>query len=351
MDGPTHKRSPATQEMGDPQSAGRDESPLRVLFIGGGTKSGSTLLDLMLGQVPTFFSVGELRQIWQRGCVENAYCGCKERFFDCPFWSEVGDVAFGGWHNLDIEETLAQRDGIDRVGSFRILRRAHSTGDLTPSMVRYLATLRALLRAVQEVSKAEVIVDSSKAPTHALLLDMISDVRFNLVHLVRDSRGVTFSWKRSGRGERRKRKLRSVRGRLAVNIRAPVGWLSYNRQIPRLAELDMSYVRLRYEDLVSDPRGSLQRLLATSGLIVNENDLAFVRDGTIVLGRNHTVYGNRLRFSSGELPLRVDDQWRTEMTASSRTWVTALTFPLLLKYGYRLRSGFNDRSPAAKTAR
>ncbi len=36
----------------------------RVLFIAGPGRSGSTLLDLLLGQIDGFTSTGELRLIW-----------------------------------------------------------------------------------------------------------------------------------------------------------------------------------------------------------------------------------------------------------------------------------------------
>src|SRR6266542_1121845 len=45
----------------------RDERPPTVLFIGGYSRSGSTLLDLLLGQLPGFFSSGELAYIWSHG--------------------------------------------------------------------------------------------------------------------------------------------------------------------------------------------------------------------------------------------------------------------------------------------
>jgi sulfotransferase family protein len=194
-----------------------------------------------------------------------------------------------------------------------------------------------------------VIVDSSKAPSYALLLDMIPDLDLHLVHLVRDSRGVAFSWQRADRGEARRRRLRSVRGRLSRSVRAPMGWLSYNTQMPRLAGLGASYVLLRYEDMVRDPQASLQRVLEPVGLGIREEDLALIRDGRIFLEGNHTVYGNRLRFSVGDLALRVDDAWQREMSAASRAWVTAMTFPLLLKYGYPLRGGVGATPLARST--
>jgi hypothetical protein len=58
--------------------------PVRVLYIGGLGRSGSTLLDRMIGQLPGFFSAGEIREVWQQGLRENRPCGCGTPFRPWP---------------------------------------------------------------------------------------------------------------------------------------------------------------------------------------------------------------------------------------------------------------------------
>src|SRR3989442_14068903 len=82
-----------------PDATSDDQIPqpgLRVLYIGGWGRSGSTLLDRMLGQVPGFFSLGEVREIWQSGLTENRPCGCGAPFPDCVLWTAVRQEAYGG---------------------------------------------------------------------------------------------------------------------------------------------------------------------------------------------------------------------------------------------------------------
>ena len=76
----------------------------RVLFIGGWGRSGSTLLDRVLGHVPGVVSLGEVREIWVRGVIEDRPCGCDRPFSECPFWTEVGDRAWGGWRSFDVDD-------------------------------------------------------------------------------------------------------------------------------------------------------------------------------------------------------------------------------------------------------
>jgi hypothetical protein len=46
------------------------------------------------------------------------------------------------------------------------------------------------------------------------------------------------------------------------------------------------------------------------------------------------VSGNPMRFDTGDVPLRLDDQWLRGMSRLDWTVVTALTLPRLRRYGY-----------------
>jgi hypothetical protein len=45
-----------------------------------------------------------------------------------------------------------------------------------------------------------------------------------------------------------------------------------------------------------------------------------------------------MRFATGKIPIAADDRWRTAMPARARRTVTALTLPLLARYGYAGRA-------------
>jgi hypothetical protein len=91
---------------------------------------------------------------------------------------------------------------------------------------------------------------------------------------------------------------------------------------------------LRYEDLMDDPRSWLSRIAEMVG--EPGATTAFTDDKTIVLGPNHTVAGNPGRFRRGSVELRPDVEWVSAMPARDRILTTALTAPLLRRYGYPL---------------
>jgi hypothetical protein len=308
----------------------------RVLYIGGWGRSGSTLLDRVLGQVPGVVSLGEVRELWQRGWVENRPCGCGAPFADCPFWTEVGRQAFGGWARLDRDEVLRLRYSLDRPWATPVLLGRRSVGFMGRRVATYTSILDALYRAIHDVSGGKVIVDSSKLPSHALLLRRIPALDLRMVHLVRDSRGVVFSWK--------KRVVNRVTSgppqymEKYDTFSASARYLLYNGLTAAAGRKRIPYLRVRYEDFVGEPRRTLESILEHAGIEPAPEDLSFLRDGEVALAPNHTVDGNPVRFSVGPVRLRVDDAWRSEMSPRDRFWVTTLTSPMLRSYGYPRRA-------------
>ena len=158
----------------------------RILMIGGAGRSGSTLCDMLLGAAPGAVAVGESVAIWGYGVVENGLCSCGAPFLDCPFWSAVGERAFGGW-----DAVVAQRyDGTEGEwpGVRRVLRKRILGPRSTPMRTEVAGVRARLYGAIAEVSGCEVIVDSSKHPYFSYQLSELEGFETRMVHLVRDPR-------------------------------------------------------------------------------------------------------------------------------------------------------------------
>lgn len=306
----------------------------RVLYIGGWGRTGSTLMARMLGQVPGFLNAGEVRDIWLKGCMQNRLCGCGARFLSCPFWASVGEEAFGSWERSDPGEMVRLRGALDRPWLLPLILAGVRPRSLDQKLSVYVDALERLYRAIRDVSGATVVVDSSKFPSYALLLTLVhgSDVR--LVHLVRDSRGVVFSWgKTVPMPDSPDRPMLMPR---YSPISASARYLVYNSQAELLRFARMPYLRLRYEDLVTEPSGSLGQVLRHAGLDPESVPLTFLEGPGVRLGVDHTVMGNPLRMTTGHVGLEPDQGWARGMPAGQRLAVSALTLPLLLWYRYPL---------------
>ena len=304
---------------------------MKVLYIAGSGRSGSTILDNILGQLDGFTSAGEVRFLWERGLREDRTCACGTPFSSCPFWGDVLIRAYGSRDAVDPErliELLARGTRarqIPRMIGGPARRRAFVDG-----LEELSYRLSALYRAIADVGSARVIVDSSKLPTYGLVLDQVPGIDLRVVHLVRDPRATAYSW-------RRKKSLPDTRGGGFMQQQRPLKasalWSMWNTAAGAFwRKAPERYMRVRYEDFVRKPRNTMERICAFVGEEVT--DSPFVSETEVQLTPSHSVAGNPSRFTTGLVTLRADDEWRTKMRRTDRAVVSAVTWPLLLRHGY-----------------
>jgi len=302
-----------------------------VLLLGGAGRSGSTLLERILGETSGAATLGETVHLWERGLRDDELCGCGRSFSACPFWSEVGRLAYGGWHTLDREEVVALRHDV--------VRSRHSLELLGPAWRvgwrlrrdRLARHLSALYSAAAEVSGADVLVDSSKLPAYAMLLRRVR-VDLRCVLVVRDPRAVAHAWSRSVR--RPEIVDRPVDMPRYGFVYSSIVWQAYALlyQVLRLARVPLLVVR--YEDLVRDPAGVVGSVLSFAGLPAASAS-PLLEAGEVDLSSGHTVAGNPMRFTTGRAVIRSDDRWRTEMRRRDAWAVGFMTIWGRWLLGYR----------------
>jgi Sulfotransferase family len=317
------------------KASAAEQDDMRVLYVGGTGRSGSTVLANVLGELPGMVSVGEVRFLWERGVLEDRLCGCGERFSTCPFWTEVVQRSLGALDAAALADLARGVHGeLHEATRLRGLPRTALTRTATlPAGSRLPELLPKVYAAIGEVSGADVVVDSSKLPTYARVLADLPGVEVSVAHLVRDPRGAAFSWRRT--------KEQPDRGGLMEQRGAGKSaalWTAWNYGLERLFPEPGRYARLTYEELLTAPQPQLRALLASLDM---ERDTAgvFADETTVRLSVNHTVAGNPARHRHGLVPMRLDDEWRTAMPARDRRIVTTMTYPLLRRYGFTRRDG------------
>lgn len=298
-----------------------------VVYIAAHSRSGSTLLDRMLGQVDGFVSLGEVRHLWQRGVVEGQRCGCGADFGHCPFWSAVLESAFGGVDKVRGVEIAGQLRKVDRVWRIGRLGLARRSGTVSrPALHAVIELLGGLYAGLQRVAGARVVVDSSKTPSYGYLLSLVPGVQLHVVHLVRDGRGVVYSrLRRNSRGELRWRSEDLLVARTALE------WSVVNGLSSTL-KTSVPYSLVRYEELMSNPASILQRI--TDGCGQPTPDLSFLQGHRVHLGVDHTVSGNEMRFEQGWITLQQDDAWRRALRKRHEWILNSMTWPWMKRYGY-----------------
>lgn len=314
-------------------------NPVPVLYVGGTGRTGSTVLDRMLGNVPGVFAAGEVTWLWF-ALRAGGRCACGERHIECPVWGPALAATF--------PEAARRHGGMGEVADemFALRRRFDSrylpamtvpgaSARLMKRLGPYPERLGLLYRNLANITGASTIVDSSKEPHYATILNTRVELDLRFLHLVRHPLATAYSW------DRQRTELGFGVGH-EMERRGPVSAAVYydvsNVAADALFGGGDRYLRVRYEDLVGAPEAELVRIGEFAGLTLDP-DVAMGRkvarpadSGQTVSG--HAAWGNPNRFATGPVVLRNDDEWQRLASPALRTWTSRLAGPVARRYGY-----------------
>lgn len=320
---------------GDYGEGTRSAGPLRIIYIGGFGRSGSTLLARLLGEAGNAVPVGELFDVWRQCFVNNRSCGCGRPFDQCEFWISVIRRGFGcAIRELPVAELHSLKEHVTASRHIPAIALPFARSrSYRGQMSQYQKVLRDLYQGISLSSDADFVIESSKIPQFAWLLCGLENTEVHVVHLVRDSRAAVYSWSRDKRlSDLPGTHLASETLRKHGLIRSTVEWNALNLMLEMKNECFASYTFMRYEDLVADPRRELKRV-AESVVGLRTEDLAGF-ENTWHLGPAHIACGNPDRFTVGPVSIQQDQRWHTMFPKFHRWLVTMLTVPLLARYRY-----------------
>ena len=307
----------------------------RILYLGGLGRSGSTLIERLLGEMPGVCAAGEVVHLWRRSIAEGELCGCGEPFGSCPFWQLVGKAAFGGWDRVDVHRVTALRSAVDRTRFVPQLAAPAMRPAFRRALDEYTSYYLRTYQAIAQASGCSLVVDSSKHASLAFCLARCPDIDLRILHVVRDSRAVAYSWTKKVNRPDAASVTYMTRYSPATSA---AQWNLQNGAMHLLARTGTPVLRVRYEDAARAPEATLRKIAAFAGLPAGGSALAFLGgadgDRWAKLSTAHTASGNPMRFATGRIPIRQDENWRIAMPAGQRRMVTALTLPLLSRYGY-----------------
>ena len=306
---------------------------IKVVYILGSGRSGTTILNRILGQIQGFFPVGEIRQIWDRNILNNRLCGCDRRFRECEVWQNIFSRAYGGFDDVDAQEMIRLRDSHVRTRHIPQLFLPNNRSRMIRRLDYYIRNTEKLYKAIANETGSNVIVDSSKYPTYAHTLSLIPSIDLYIIHIIRDPRAVAYSWQKTKHQPDGGSK-REMMANLSPSFTSGL-WITWNLTGELLwRKGSVPYMRVQYEEFMKQPRMNTEKVVS----FLNEKVSAwpFSSNETIRMSKDHTVSGNPNRFQTGDITLKLDEKWRLKIKNSHRRIVTFLTFPFLYHYGFRL---------------
>lgn len=285
---------------------------IKVIYILGYARSGSTLLDRLLGAHPQMVSTGELNNYQKWGLLDDQYCSCGTPVSICPFWANVHSRFMASIGRRSVVAQMRLQSLFERY-RYRLLS-AFRESLLARRFGEYSHQVTALYKAVGQVGNRQIVVDSSKGLLRAENLVAIAeqgviDLRF--VHIVRDGRGVSWSLKKPMARDPKLGQQKHFRPRSTV--RTSLAWRSNARgSIRLLASLPRKLsISIRYEDLCRNPQEEVARLGGFIG--VDPRPLLDVVNGCCQPGVAHLAAGSRHRMNA-DLAIRLDTEWQDRLS-------------------------------------
>ncbi|MCK4951691.1 MAG: sulfotransferase [Gammaproteobacteria bacterium] len=307
-----------------------------VLFIVGSGHSGSTIMDLVLGANSKCFSLGEITKI-DRAIQNNIFCVCGSRILECDFWrsvaedytAEIGNNPFRREGEFGI--SLTNNTGIKFI---RRLKKVLEVIGLKKNKESWIERTLSLYRAVFRHSGADILVDSSKNIKRAMILaNQFEDIDFRIIHLVRDVRGVAYSYQKPTYTVQLPNETEPTTypaiDLFPIEKTAGI-WLRENALISLLLKARLpaeNWKRVRYESVCNNPEESLSDICSWLGIAYEP---VMIKFGSVP---HHNVGGNSSRFNSKEIH-NIRSGWKKSLTRTQQERCTRYSSALMRLYGY-----------------
>jgi len=254
---------------------------VEIIYIAGNGRSGSTILAMLLGEGPSRFCAGELTFITRPGIFDEP-CSCGAAIGRCATWQKIM-ASWEASRQISLAKFAELRHRFERNRSLpRLFLNALWPGR---DFLEYVAATQSLFDAIEDVTGATTIIDSSKSPVRILILRRFS--KLSVIHLCRNFRGVANSFLRSS-PKNIERGLESDMKAIPLR-RTLVSWV-LNNLLTTLMSVGLRRCRLHFRKLVNGQFDDLADL-------GHEVSVSF--DDTFSV--DHMFAGNKLRLRVAKL--------------------------------------------------
>ncbi len=252
---------------------------MKIIFILSAAHSGSTLLELILDSHSKIIGVGEINHL-----KKDNICSCGKKINECSLWGEIiNQKQFG---SLIIQRSLINfilgRKKFHLIQGNKLKLLLNSKKMIDFNFYIY--------NKVLEKSKATYLIDSSKSIDRLTFLTQCKKIEPIIIHLVRDRRGVAWSFIQ----KYKKSPLKTMRN-----------WFLFNLMVEYLKKKYI-YLYVNYENFTDNPEVTIRKILKLINLRYETGMLMF---NDFV---HHQVEGNRMRFLNDNR-IRKSEAWKIKL--------------------------------------
>lgn len=273
---------------------------IKIIYISGIGRSGSTLLDLLISTSNDVFSVGEIYK-FNEMINENVCCSCGEIFNECSFWSNFKTKDYNLVNRYNLKDYLSTILFLLNPLSKNLKFKEKSNN----------------FEIFNEINKRRnvetYILDSSKDLVR--LIELSQDERFDVynISVFRDGRAVanSFNSKTQSHG---KNYFLSLLKWIFVNI----ALIKFQKK-SNIKSLNVSY-----DKFCENPMYYLKEIEKFVGIDIPSNYIEIAKNMDY-----HNIGGNRLRLKENRAKLeaiKIDNKWQYQQNFCTKSVATVLTF-------------------------
>ena len=303
------------------------DRPLYVLYIAGNGRSGSTLLDMLLGSFDEAWSLGELHAVPWELKERKEGCECGQDSSICPFWSRVqlraGDILRPGGNLCLFRETLSNASTVRPREIHRLFfHRPFPQSELDHFCRDNRRFFEIAREEAERIRDCEInyLIDASKDPYRLFWLVFCEGINVKIIHLKKDPRAYVYSMTKKA-----KRPEAAIGRATRASARYVVENLLVETILKRVPASE--HFSLRYEDLAMDPESTLRDIGRWLNLPYEEGRVARFRQI-----ERHGLTGNQARHERKGVAL--DDAWKRKLPRLHKTIAYCLTRSWATRYGY-----------------
>lgn len=306
----------------------------KIVYVLSDVRSGSTLLDQLLGGHVQAISLGEIHHLVAYAVQDRAMynprhplnCSCGNGIDKCVFWKsvekELGRPLKSLQLKLDNINRAKARGFPDRLIR-SIVRRLAEIGPKTfsnPLLEKYLNRQVVaedsfeLYDAIFRLRNVAYLIDSSKSPLRFRALYEYQPKRMIALILARDYRGTVYSKMKRG-----------------SDLRASASsWAARLTQIKQFTfdVPERQILRVRYEDLCIDPRKEMTRLCSFLNLDFSDDLLSRPTDNV------HHLGGSPSKFDSKKKAIKLDESYVNAFSNEDLAIMKSLVGTVAREWGY-----------------
>ena len=305
------------------------EKPL-LLYITCPGRSGSTLLDMILGNHSKIVSTGEVGNL-RLAFAKNEMCTCGSELQECPFWLAVAKV---GASRLGRHDPLALMKELEtalypyEIGQLsNLFARAFMISGLSlPWTIsrkligrpHAIAIKNSLFwyDCIREAHNKPIVVDSTKDPRRLKGLYFAHEKnRYKIIRIFRDGRAISAS---------------SMRREGIPMAEAAKRWKEYNRRIDwALNGVPGKLIHnVSYEDICLNPETTISGICEFLEIDYEVDMIRLKKES------HHNIGGNPMRFRVDEQEVVLDERWKNELTQSDLAVFSKIAGAMNRKHGY-----------------